>query len=150
VEVPDDESRKAVEMALRLVFHGGKCCGIKTIHGLEYNPTDNVPAVEKKKFMENDEYGQEVKSDLDFFTDAAPKETYLQRVDRMIAFCERHRPQGIIEIVLADTTYEPGGYYDQTRNWAPLLRRRKFRCVNKCKNSNSGNTVHVFHRNSGE
>lgn len=134
-------------MTLRLVFHGGKCCGIKTIYDLAYDPTHLACSLQKKPERSEDVFGEHVNSNLDFFTDEAPEETYKERLDRLIAFCEARCPNGIIEITLADSDYS---CYDQIKIWAPLLRRRKFRCVNKCKNSNSGNTVYVFHRNSGE
>ena len=131
---------------MRLVFHGGKCCGIKTIYGFD-SPSDIVSAVKKKSVTNKDAYGEHVGSNMDFFTDAAPKETQKERLDRLIAFCMKRRPQGIIEVTLAQ---HRNHYFDQVKPWGPLLRKRGFRCVTKALNSNSGNTVHVFHKVYGE
>lgn len=134
---------------MRLVFHGGKCCGIKTIYGFD-SPSTLEPAAIAKPPVGHDVNGQHVYSDLDFFTDAAPPETQKERLDRLIEFCEKKRPKGIIEITLAESPYASPAYTHQVKEWGALLRKRRFKCVNKCVNSNSCNTVHVFHRNSGE
>jgi hypothetical protein len=131
-------------------MHGGKCCGIKTIYGFSFDdPSEMEEEVSAKPAINKDQFGHHVSSDLDFFTDAAPEETQKKRLDRLIKFCEKHRPRGIIEVTLADSSYESGDY-NQLLLWKNILHRRKFKIVNKCKNSNSGNTVYVFHRNSGE
>jgi hypothetical protein len=131
---------------MRLVFHGGKCCGIKTIYGFE-RPDYFVSPEEKRGFICPDEYGHHVSSDTDFFTDEAPEETELERFDRLIEFCENHRPNGIIEAVLASSDYKD---YNQPPFWEEHFLKRNFKLVNQCLNSNSGNTVYVYHRNSGE
>jgi hypothetical protein len=130
---------------MRLVFHGGKCCGIKTIYGFE-SPDSLLSAVEEKSQNNIDAAGGHVSSNIDFFTDAAPQETEKERLDRLIAFCIKRRPAGIIEVTLAESHHL---YWSQIPKWGPLLRKRGFKCVNKCRNSNSGNTVHVFHKNCG-
>lgn len=127
-----------------LVFHGGLCCGIKTIHSLPANPQGKTCEVKKEPELRNDKEGRKVASDLSFFTDAAPQETYLERFDRMVAFCERERPGGIIEVVTADLG---GSYYSGAEMvWGPLLRDREFVEVNSVLNSNSGNVIHIYHR----
>ena len=134
-------------MTLRLVFHGGKCCAIKTIYGFD-NPDDEEGSLFKTNTRNHDSCGEHVRSDLDFFTDEAPEETQKDRLDRLIAFCEKRRPGGIIEVVLADSPYNS---FNQIFKWENLLRRRKFRRVTPkggIKNSNSGNNVHVYHRYS--
>lgn len=128
---------------MRLVFHGGKCCGIKTIYDMGSNPQKNVLPVYKKNRLDDDINGSHVSSDTDFFTDEAPRETHLQRLDRLIAFCDKYRPNGIIEITLAESQHY---FVDQFNPWKHLLYRRRFKRVTSCYNSNSGNRVHVFHR----
>lgn len=127
---------------MRLVFHGGKCCCIKTIYGFGTNPKAKVPAVEAKKSINPDQGGQHVNSDMDFFTDAAPDETYLERLDRLIEFCQRKRPHGIIEVALATADCP---CCNQVTVWKPLLEERGFKEVANCYNSNSTNRVHVFY-----
>jgi hypothetical protein len=132
---------------MRLVFHGGKCCGIKTIYGLGTDPDEILESEPKAPYPRNhDSAGEHVNSNLDFFTDEAPEESAKDRLDRLIAFCEKRRPCGIIEIVLADSQYP---MFDQLPPWEKLLRRRKFKRVTPkggIFNSNSGNNVHVYHR----
>jgi hypothetical protein len=134
---------------MRLLFHGGKCCGIKTLYDFGFDGPDAlVGAVEAKKETNKDEYGHDVSSEEDFFTDEAPKETKLARMDRLIAFCKRRRPAGIIEATLATSYYLE---YDQvSQGWPELLKERDFKLVNMNVNSNSENTVHVYHLNYNE
>lgn len=122
---------------MRLILHGGQCCGFKCIYDLGYCPTETVPAKRKTKKLQNegDAYYSSPKS---FFWESAPEETKGKRLDRLLEFLDEYRPQGICEIILADW---------QLVAWRPFLLERGFKEVNKCKNSNSGNTIHVFHRN---
>lgn len=138
-------------MTMKIAFHGGKCCGIKTIHGMGTDPNATQSALRKPRRTEKqdnaDQYGPDIRSSTNFYRYSAPKETSLQRLDRYIAFLKEVRPQGIIEIVLAKTSYD---FSSQLTHWnAPLL-ERGFKEVNRCKNSNSGNTVVVYHLNCGE
>jgi hypothetical protein len=127
---------------MRLVTHGGKCCGIKIIHSLLEYPTLRVDEVEDRDFPEGWsyaggsgawEYGHPGE---DFFFEEAPKETYLERMERYIAYCKTHRPKGMIEVTTA------GG---QNEIWKGHLEGFGFKLVNEFKNSNSGNTVFVYH-----
>jgi len=128
-----------------LGFHGGKCCGIKHIHGLGYQPLIEVqPAIEEKVPEKNaDQYGHTVSSYDNFFTDTAPAETTLERFDRYLAFCDKRRPYGIIEVTVIRTG---GAKTGQVDTWRPYLEERGFKEVSNCHNSNSGNRVFVFHR----
>lgn len=128
-----------------LAFHGGKCCGVKTIHGLGYHP-GSEPGEEgwtEERFespkLSNDKHGQHVQSDLSFFTDADPQESYLARFDRLLAFNDKERPYGVVEV----TTTSSAG---QTLRWKPFLVERGFKAVTECYNSNSGNRVTIWHR----
>jgi len=83
---------------------------------------------------------------------AAPKETNLERLDRFIAFCKERRPAHIIEVTLADdpnnnynAKSEYIGYTYQTKMWGKILTDRGFKKVTEGKNSNSGNVVSVWH-----
>lgn len=126
-----------------LVFHGGECCAIKTIHELSYDPDEEQEEVKAIEPRNHDQVAAQVNSQMSFFTGEAPEETALERLDRLIAWCEKKRPNGIIEITLADNQYP---CYNQERIWGPLLVEREFVCVNSCFNSNSQNRVYVYHR----
>lgn len=130
---------------MKIAFHGGKCCGIKTIHGMGYHPNSVMHNRLKKKPLRNtDAHGGTVRSDYNFFNEYAPgTDTYLERLDRYLEFLDRVRPYGIVEITLASSYYD---HCNQNIQWGPLLRKRGFRKVTDCHNSNSGNRVFVYHR----
>lgn len=135
-----------------LVFHGGKCCGIKTIYGFSA-PNEILAARDKTSPLNHDKQGNTVGSDIYFFTDGAPKETRLKRFERLIDFCRRERPHGLIEVALAtidvylysDDGEEYLGKIAQDALWGPLLEERGFKEVTKFKNSNTGRNITVYH-----
>lgn len=133
---------------MKLVTHAGHCCGIKCIYSLDYTPDALLPPLRKKKFNDGDATGHSRGGEW-FFTDSAPRESYLERLDRYLAFCDKHRPDGIVEVILANNKGQ--GYVpNQYMKWKEHLIKRGFKEVNSCLNSNSGNNIYVFHRNSGE
>lgn len=122
---------------MRLILHGGMCCGMKQIYGMGYSVLEMLPAKRLTKKLANEGH-QYMSSKKDFHYPSAPKETAGARLDRYLAFLDAHRPKGICEIILAD---------HQLYVWRDFIKERGFVEVNKCKNSNSLNTIHVFHRN---
>lgn len=122
---------------MRLILHGGMCCGMKQIYGMGFSVHEMVPAKRRTKVLAN-EGNQYMSSKKDFHYPSAPKETAGARLDRYLAFLDAYRPKGICEIILADW---------QLVGWRDFIKERGFVEVNKCKNSNSGNMIHVFHRN---
>jgi hypothetical protein len=140
-----------------LSFHIGKCCGMKTIWGMGCKPVSYEDGGNKKEYllgklgalekpMKHDKVGAGVESHTRFYHHAAPMETRLQRLDRYLNFVKDERPNNIIEIILAESI----NHYSNQMEWVPELEKRGFKFVNKCKNSNSGNTIHVYHLNVGE
>lgn len=120
---------------MQAYIHGGKCCGIKHIQGLDYDPNAMLSAKRRGKKLSN-EGSCYMNSTRPFFYESAPAETYLQRFDRIIAFIKTNRPKGVIEVVISDF---------QLVNWRPLIEERGFNLVTKAKNSNSGQTIHIYH-----
>lgn len=132
---------------MQLVFHGGKCCGIKTVYRMGSTPTESQPALQKLSRRNNrDQNYGEVSSDMRFFTDEAPEEDGKSRLIRYIDFMKHWRPSNILEVVLCKSQYD---WQDQS-DWIPVLAELGFRQVNKHYNSNSGNDVLVWHLNVGE
>ena len=127
---------------MHLAFHGGLCCGIKTIYGF-YGHPDEKNAEELSAIPANnaDSYGNQVASHERFFHEAAPRETGRERLDRYLDYLKRRRPSGIVEVVLATDN----GYPDQVGCWEPLLLERGFKEVTRAYNSNSENTCIVYH-----
>jgi hypothetical protein len=137
---------------MKLVTHGGQCCGIKIIHTMGWSPSDDYECPPLKKARSHPafpgagyDYNNPGKR---FFWDKAPAEHPLRRLDRYLAFCDRERPNGVVEIVLSYN--EEDEEENQVPQWEPDLLTRGFKKVNECLNSNSGNYVCIYHRNSGE
>lgn len=129
---------------MKIGFHGGMCCGIKHIFELNADPDYLLEALSKKIATSNDVNYEYSSSEENFFTDAAPEETRLKRLDRYLDFLRGRRPSGIVEITLVT----PGpGYWTQEK-WVPIITERGFIEVTPeggVYNSNSGNKVRVFH-----
>lgn len=126
------------EVHLRLSHHGGKCCGVKTIHGFyDRHPCDYEGELEKDATTaKKDISGADVNTDDRVFSPSAPEETVTNRLDRYIDFLKEHRPSGLIEVYLAE---------DQKDVWEKELLNRGFRSVVSFKNSNSENVVTLYH-----
>lgn len=125
-----------------LYFHGGMCCGIKTIAGFCGHTNSNEYHRPAQKFRSNDTNGDDVSTERPFFTDEAPKEPAIQRLDRLIAFCKKYRPKGAIEIVLMRTQYNTF----QIGAWEQIILERGFKqYVPEFENSNSGNFLRIYH-----
>lgn len=145
---------------LRLVFHGAACCGIKHIYGFNAMPNETHYFARQlksgisyySKTRNHDQCGgTNVHPEFSFFTDKAPQETYADRLKRLIDFCDVHRPQGIIEVVLCDESEflwdkNTRTFTSQVDAWKGELKKHGFKEVSNCHNSNSGNRIHVFHR----
>lgn len=128
---------------MNLYFHGGMCCGIKTIAGFHGDPEWSVGTREKRPVDDTDAEGGGVSTSEPFFTDEAPKETQLERLDRLIAFCKRRRPAGVIEVALAR---DSESCFDQITQWEKHLLERGFKnYVPDFENSNSGSLIRIYH-----
>ena len=132
---------------MQLVFHGGKCCGIKTVYCMGTSPTEYQPSLGKLPRRHNhDQSYHEVNSGLRFFTDAAPEEPGKARLKRYIEFMEKNRPRNVLEVVICESGYD---WMDQS-DWVPTLKEFGFKMVNRHSNSNSGNHIQIWHLNVGE
>ena len=125
-----------------LLFHGGLCCGIKTIYSLGTDPDALCVSLEKIAVDDRDQYGYHVSSADRFFHKAAPEETKKERLKRYIEYCHERRPQGMIEVT---TAIDPYDKWLSQGLWEPILLELGFKLVTEFKNSNSGNTVKVWH-----
>ncbi len=128
-------------MTIKIQTHGGRCCGIKSIHGFHGNSPDTI-VVPKKAQPDNhrqtDIYRHSVHQNYNWYRPKRPRETYLQRFEEYIRYIQEHRPAGLIEVTM---TYCQLTIY----GWRTHLERLGFKETLKFKNSNSGDTVYVFH-----
>lgn len=128
-------------------LHGGKCCGVKHIHEMAAYPTAMLSAREALTGAATS-FGRQPTSGVndahaddypeDFFCDEAPQETYADRLDRLVKFLKKHRPHGIVEIIITSGQ----------SIWFPYLEERGFKRVTPdggVRNSNTSNYLHVFH-----
>jgi hypothetical protein len=143
---------------MQIHFHGGHCCGVKTISGFYDHPggtawekyrTDDGLSEDFDEDFDEDEEGEEeepycvdidgspVRSEWDFFHDPAPKETYRERLIRMVEYLKVNRPGGLVEVVLTS---------DQMYSWGDILKEIGFvQYVPEFRNSNSGATLYTLH-----
>lgn len=129
---------------MHLAYHGGKCCGIKTIYGFPGDPASIVNRVyyHGREEVNSDSHGDHVSTNSRFYHGSAPSETGLERLDRYLRYCDQRRPGGVIEIVLADYRFLP----TFTAAWWPVLEERGFTKTAEFRNSNSDNMCTVYHR----
>lgn len=119
---------------LKIHFHGGKCCGIKTIAG--FSPPESFePTLEKRPFKEPDRFGNDFRSDSNMYPLERKSETCLERLDEYLRFLKEVRPEGLIECTIASW---------QSKEWDKLLKERGFNLVATYKNSNSGYTLRTY------
>lgn len=132
---------------MQLVFHGGKCCGIKTVYCMGTSPVEKHESLVALSRRNNSDqtYG-EVGSGMRFFTDSAPEESGKDRLQRYITFMERNRPRNVLEVVLCESSSD---WQNQTA-WVPTLEGLGFKMVNRHSNANSGNFIQIWHLNVGE
>jgi hypothetical protein len=123
-----------------LSFHGGNCCGIKSIYSLPMSPEGIVPKRTLKSldvfYDERTQYprnaGKQTPCDVE-----RPEENGIQRLDFYLSWLSENRPGGLVEIALAEY---------QVIKWKPLLLERGFSQVTSFINSNSYTRVTVFHK----
>lgn len=124
--------------------HGGECCGITHIYGLEDRP--GVMAIDD--YLGEDLYAHVVKQEiaskrLDRLIDSISHDhEWVGEVSVPNHAKKRH---GVIEVVLAKSPPGAAYYIDQVRHWHRALTRRGFKLVTKALNSNSGNHIYVYH-----
>jgi hypothetical protein len=134
---------------MRIAFHGGYCCGIKTIHGFDCAPSSKIWGLEAQTKAvrdfsgDEDQNGEHTCSEWNFYLDKAPYETYQERFKRYLAYLDVLRPYGVVEAVLINGD---GGDSNQIECWEPILLANDFKLVTDCYNSNSGNRIFIYHR----
>ena len=137
-------------LPMRLAAHGGCCCGIKTIHGLGESPDDLISKKEPHKHVltlhDADQLGYAPHGDINLFTAGAPEETEGSRFKRVLDHLKDIRPAGVCEVVTVDSDDADNyGLLATTDKWGDFLAGLGFYKVTSAKNSNSGNTIDIWH-----
>lgn len=133
---------------MNMIWHGGHCCGIKTIHNFSCDPDFKLPAVAATGTALGFDIAAPGRS-FEYRPKAMPEETALERLDRLLKYKDKKSPYGVVEAVLAATTTFEGEdppAESQVARWEPILLERGFVLVTECYNSNSGNTIYIYHR----
>lgn len=86
-------------MTIQIAFHGGHCCGIKTIHSFYNHPSYKLPPKDETENLchyDREGYGPD-ESSADFFWPERPAETASERFNAQIEFLEKVRHYGLVE-----------------------------------------------------
>lgn len=125
---------------MRMVTHGGYCCGIRTIWGMGISPTAKQSPIPKQAdpvkgwLVPMESLGSNKHC---FPYEEFPEETGAERLAKLIEMHHETQPAGIIEVTTAA---------DQTDYWREELEKHGFKESCSCLNSNSSNIVTVWHR----
>lgn len=136
---------------MRLISHGGWCCGISTIYGFETSPDAIFEATEVIAGAENCRSHGSVYIYNDRW--ALPEQTALERlsllVKKKLEMGVGVAARGMVEAVLTSGRYnfnnEVWNPVPQISVWGPVLETLGFKPVTEFHNSNSCNTVTVYH-----
>lgn len=121
---------------MTLGYHGGRCCGIKTIYGMTYSPLgEEEELTEHSKTSYDLSTSMDIPSDFNIYPYNAPAETGVARLDRYLEYLKTWRPKGLVEINLNGSQAV----------WEKYLLDRGFKAVTTFINSNTFNTVTVYH-----
>lgn len=127
--------------------HGGFCCGMTHIFNFPPMPTSVLNERVAKDKAERTAFIRDYPYQAQVLNDSYPQQTAAERLTQMVASIENGipnvrgaRPLGIIDIVLTD---------EQCDFWRDTIEALGFKEVGSNENSNSSNTIRVFHRNSG-
>lgn len=122
-----------------LLNHGGGCCGTKHICGFFRAPNSphllSPEDTDELEVMAAGAQGRECGQN--FYAGKCPAETPLERLDRYLTFLKENQPSGLVEIQLV-------GF--QKSVWNKCLEERGFSVVCKYENSNTSNTIYVYHK----
>jgi len=123
---------------LTMHCHGGKCCGISHIQGFQGNPKyssyEQVTVLRKDANVADSERCMNPGTNL--YYGPLPSETNEKRFLRYLKFIKKLQPKGLVEVTLVSY---------QKKDWDEILTREGFKIVTEFLNSNSGNTVSVYH-----
>lgn len=124
---------------LRRSGHGGHCCGMTHIWNFPASPETMLDKREEESPKSLDTYLTNNPEMANVINEYFPAQTALERLDEILCRIDEDRPQGIVEAVLIAS---------QVNYWNSVLTERGFKCVNDNMNSNSGNRLYVYHRNT--
>ena len=124
-------------------YHGGHCCGMSHIYNFPIAGPDaecsERTAVTPLKWGTMVHWNAQYYGRMYVNWYARPKETAKERLIGLLNTMHESRHRGIIEVVLTDR---------QKVAWDECLKEIGFKEVNSHGNSNTGNTLTVYHLNT--
>lgn len=128
---------------MRMVAHGGKCCGVKHLYLGSYdNPETTLKEAEDTTPVPKNPYSVNVPPfpwECHIIKRKFPAQTARKRFIEMIKAYDAIFAYGTIEVTTSTVC-------SQTSNWTPLLEEYGFKNVGSCFNSNSNHRVTVWLR----
>lgn len=119
--------------------HGGFCCGITHVWNFPSSPAVRLLARKLRTGNELKEFSANFPTYSLVIDESFPEQTAGERLDLILHRIDTARTNGIVEAALISA---------QTHWWHAALKKRGFKLVNENLNSNSGNQVYVYHRNT--
>lgn len=125
-----------------LMYHTGYCCGVKQIWGFGPAPKallDAIPKPAKPQELSEASTLRRV-----YTHENIPAETAEARLGRYVKYVIQKWPGHLIEACLI---VEPSTFkgYENQKAWIPIVEEMGFHKVNEFKNSNTSNTIGVYH-----
>lgn len=117
---------------MKLVNHGGKCCGIRHIYHFPARVENQTGVIAHDRSLVGAGVTRSGVEALDMLL-----EHFETTENRTGGFGHGDRESRVLEVVLTDS---------QTRVWGTTLEERRFRKVVRFQNDNTGNFCNVYHR----
>lgn len=137
--IPEPVATCSEMYELKIVCHGGGCCGIKTVKNFHYAPDEKnlfqPKLIKKSRLSDGSMSGTTMTVGKNWFTDDAPAESIRDRLIRYVDYTCHRRPDHYIEAILT-----PG----QLKNWKECLEEIGFREMVTFKNSNSESKLFIY------
>ena len=119
--------------------HGGFCCGMTHVYNFPRQNPESLVAIRQKTDEQWDQYRRSYVAYSRALNSNRPQETFRERLIGIVSDIATSRNKGIVEVVLTQ---------HQAPYWEEVLDEIGFRLVTTHTNSNSRNTLYVFHLNT--
>lgn len=121
---------------MRILNHGGRCCGIKHIIDFPYFPTDTVSALPARTVYHGPSVEMKNPS-KDFHPGGLLSDKAEERLRKLLEYLDHQKDAHLAEIVLPRYTSD---------HWTAVLLKFGFKKVIEFENSNTDTVLHVWHR----
>lgn len=123
-------------MTMTIKNHGGKCCGVKHIHGFSYSPNVLVAALPACEVYHG-AAGEMNNPGKAFHPSGLPTQKGHERLDALLKYLDEKKPSHLVEIILP---------VSWSTHWKKTLEDRGFKLVTSFVNCNTIANLDVYHR----